>query len=417
MNTFLKTPPMGWNSWDCYGASVNEKEIRQNADFIAKYLKPYGYEYVTVDIQWAEPLAGGTNYRNLAKLCMDEYGRLIPPENRFPSAAGGKGFAPLAEYVHSLGLKFGIHILRGIPREACYRDLPVKGTNVTTRDVGLAGSVCLWNFDMYGVKNTPEGQAYYNSIFELYASWGVDFVKVDDLSRPYFDHIDEIHMIRKAIDHCGRDMVFSASPGATTLEAAADCIENLNMWRISDDFWDDWELLYPQFERLHNWNQHVVEGHYPDADMIPIGMLSVRSNNEYNKPRHSNFTWAENETMMALWCFARSPLILGCETTLMSKEELALFTNRELLSLDQQGEAFCQAYREGDTVIWQSKADGKQYLGIFNTADREREVAVDLTAYPHQDTVRDVLNPANYAVEGETLTLTVDAHGCKVVCL
>ena len=89
----LKKAPMGWNSWDCYGAAVTEKEVRQNADYMAKYLKQYGWEYIVVDIQWYEPGATSHEYRPFADLCMDEYGRLIPAPNRFPSAADGKGFS------------------------------------------------------------------------------------------------------------------------------------------------------------------------------------------------------------------------------------------------------------------------------------------------------------------------------------
>ena len=95
------TPPMGWNSWDCYGAAVDEKTVRANAEYMAKHLKQYGWEYVVVDIQWSEPDAKTHEYSPFTELCMDEYSRLIPAENRFPSSAGGKGFAPLAEYVHS----------------------------------------------------------------------------------------------------------------------------------------------------------------------------------------------------------------------------------------------------------------------------------------------------------------------------
>ena len=90
-NDFAKYPPMGWNSWDCYGAAVTEKELRQNADYMAKHLKEHGWEYVVCDIQWYEPTADTSHYHNFADLCMDEYGRVIPAPNRFPSAADGKG--------------------------------------------------------------------------------------------------------------------------------------------------------------------------------------------------------------------------------------------------------------------------------------------------------------------------------------
>lgn len=141
----MLTAPMGWNSWDCYGAAVDEETVRRNAEFMAKNLKQYGWEYITVDIQWSAPNAKNHDYDPFTELCMDEYSRLIPAENRFPSSAGGKGFAPLAEYVHSLGLKFGIHIMRGIPRQAVHRNTAIKGTDKTARQIAKTDSICHWN--------------------------------------------------------------------------------------------------------------------------------------------------------------------------------------------------------------------------------------------------------------------------------
>ncbi len=415
MREFLHHPPMGWNSWDCYGASVREEEVRKNAAFIAAHLKQFGWEYITVDIQWSEPNAGGTSYRNLAKLCMDEYGRQIPAENRFPSAKGGKGFAPLAEYIHSLGLKFGIHILRGVPREACYLEMPVLGTSVTARQIGDARSVCRWSSDMYGVMNTPEGQAYYDSIFALYASWGVDLVKVDDLSAPEY-HADEIAMIRRAIGKTGREIVFSASPGDTPLDAAGDCVKNLNMWRISDDFWDSWELLYPQFQRLADWNPFLCEGHYPDADMIPIGMLSMRSNDDGNPPRHSRFTKEEEKTLMTLWCIARSPLILGCETTLMTETEWKLFTNAEVIALDQRGVGCRQVSRDAQSVLWRSTLADQVYAAAFNLSEQPIIKTVMLADCGAPESMAaDVWSGEAVAVRHGGATVEIAPHGCVLL--
>src|SRR5579862_4395461 len=92
------TPPMGWNSWDCFGTTVTEAEVKANADYMAKHLRAHGWRYVVVDIQWSEPNAKAHGYRPDARLTMDEYGRLIPAVNRFPSSAGGRGFRPQADY-------------------------------------------------------------------------------------------------------------------------------------------------------------------------------------------------------------------------------------------------------------------------------------------------------------------------------
>ena len=229
-NLFAVNPPMGWNSWDCYGASVTEEDLIRNADYMAEHLKPYGWEYVVCDIQWSEPTADSTAYHAFAELCMDEYGRLMPSPNRFPSAADGKGFKPIADYIHSKGLKFGIHIMRGIPRQAVVKNVPIKGTDVHARDIAHTASICAWNSDMYGLNPVAVGaQAYYDSLFELYASWGVDFVKVDDICVVYrrinqdYDYSgrEEIEMIAAAIQHCGRDIVLSLSPGPAMVEQGA----------------------------------------------------------------------------------------------------------------------------------------------------------------------------------------------------
>ena len=175
-------PPMGWNSWDSYGTTVREDQIKANADAMAHDLAKYGWKYIVVDIQWYEPNAQGHEYKPGAHLRMDEYGRLFPADNRFPSSAGSQGFKPLADYIHSKGLKFGIHIMRGIPRQAVAENVPIKGTKYHASDVADRGNSCKWNSEMWGVDmSKPGAQAYYDSIAELYASWGVDFVKADDM--------------------------------------------------------------------------------------------------------------------------------------------------------------------------------------------------------------------------------------------
>ena len=324
------TAPMGWNSWDCYGAAVTEDIVRQNADFMAKNLKQYGWDTVVVDIQWYEPNAVNNEYRPFADLCVDEYSRVIPAENRFPSAADGKGFAPLAEYVHSLGLKFGIHIMRGIPRQAVHQNLKIKGTNKTAREVAKTNSICYWNMDMYGVDPHKEGaKEYYESIFELYASWGVDFIKCDDIARELPHAEEELVMLSEALHGCGREMILSLSPGPALLEKAELYKQVANMWRITDDFWDKWELLYDMFSRAEKWCTHTGAGNWPDADMLPVGaILQV-----YNKDAWTKFTEDEQITMMSLWCIFRSPLMIGGEMTKFDKFTMDLLTNEGILKM------------------------------------------------------------------------------------
>jgi len=201
-------PPMGWNSWDAYGTTIKESEVKANADAMASVLKKDGWQYIVVDIQWYEPNAQAHGYRPNAELAMDRYGRLIPAANRFPSSANGQGFKPLADYIHSKGLKFGIHILRGIPRQAVAQNVPILNSNVHAADIADKQNLCQWNTDMYGVDmSKPGAQAYYDSIVAQYAKWGVDFIKADDMSRPY--HKAEIEALHRAIVKSGRPIVLS----------------------------------------------------------------------------------------------------------------------------------------------------------------------------------------------------------------
>ena len=280
MEKWLKTPPMGWNSYDYYNTSVTEADVKANADYMAKHLKGFGWEYIVVDIAWyyneAEDERDQFQYIPFAKVEMDEYSRLYPDPKKFPSSKGGKGFGPLAEYIHSLGLKFGIHIMRGIPRRSAYMRTKIKGANVTANKIANPNSICFWNPDMYGVNPKAEGaQEYYDSLMELYASWGVDYIKCDDICRmDAASSKDEIRMLHNAIEKCGRKIVLSLSPGPAILDEQDFYHENANMWRITDDFWDRWELLRDMFDRCKKWQPYVKEGGYPDCDMLPLGKLS-----------------------------------------------------------------------------------------------------------------------------------------------
>lgn len=360
------TPPLGWNSWDIYGTTVTEQQIKEQADAMVKYLLPSGYKYLTVDIQWYEPQSKGHSYKPGAILTMDEYGRLTPGLTKFPSAANGVGFKTLADYVHSKGLKFGIHIMRGIPKQAVEKNLPVLGTNVKAQDIAIKSSTCAWNPDMYGVDATkPEGQAYYNSIVQMYADWGVDFIKCDDISRPY-DNIQkaEVEALRNAIDKTGRPIVLSLSPGATPVKVGEHVMNHANMWRITDDFWDRWGALLAMFERLDAWTPYRGPGHFPDADMLPIGMV------EFN--RATRFTKDEQYTLMSLWAIGRSPLIFGGDMTKLDDFTKEMLTNPEMLKVNQESQNNRQVYRQNNLIAWTADVPNSKdkYVALFNAQSK-----------------------------------------------
>ncbi len=422
-NLAAVTPPMGWNSWDCYGPAVNEEQLLGNAEYMAQNLKDYGWEYVVCDIQWSEGHAGteGWDYRAFAPLTLDEYGRQLPAVSRFPSAEGGKGFAPIAEKIHAMGLKFGIHIMRGVPRLAVHHQLPVLGTNVTCDQIASAYSVCRWNSDMYGVDCRKAGaQAYYDSIFKLYAEWGVDFVKVDDICNtnaypqdPYSAE-KEIEMIHHAIEASGRQMVLSLSPGPAVIEKAWHLRKHANMWRITDDFWDRWDLLLNMFERCEVWQRQVSEGCWPDCDMLPLGQIRVTVD---GKGEYTRLTHDEQITMMTLWSIFRSPLILGGELRLNDEWTLALLQNKELIRLNAHSYGAEQIFRNEKQAAWKSfDEDGSIYIGLFNLSDETDTVKtvladINLTG---SYTLKNIWTSTEEGTVTEAVTAELPKHGAAL---
>ena len=417
-HSWASTPPMGWNSWDCFGTTVTETQTKAQADYMAEKLKAHGWEYVVVDIQWYEPSAKGHDYKKGAKLAMDDFSRLMPAPEKFPSAVAGAGFKPLADYVHAKGLKFGIHMMRGISRQAVEKNTPIKGSSAHATDIADTKSTCPWNPDMYGVDmSKPGAQAYYDSLMEQVAGWGVDFVKIDDLSRPY--HQAEIEGIRKAIDKTGRPIVFSTSPGETPLSAGPNVNQNANMWRISDDFWDDWKALLSQFKRLHDWTPYRIPGAYPDADMLPLGAVKFG--------RKTKFTPDEQITMMTLWSIARSPLMHGGDMTKTDDFTLSLLTNDEVLAVNQHSAGNRQLFRTDDGLIaWIADVPGSadKYLAVFNTRNAPKDsakgatvpVPVDLAALgvARPGGIRDLWSHTDLGASGTNFAPEVACHGARL---
>ncbi len=436
-NDVAPFPPMGWNSYDYYNTMVNEDEVKANADFMAKNLKKYGWEYVVIDIQWSDPDAGKMNphvqYIPFSHFCIDEYSRQIPAPNRFPSSRDGKGFKPLADYIHSLGLKFGIHIMRGIPRICAANHTKILGCDVTADQIANPFSISRWNGDMYGVDYTKKGaQEYYDSIFALYASWGVDYVKVDDIcntnmypENPYSAE-KEIEMIASAIEHSGRAMVLSLSPGPAVIEKAWHLEKYANMWRITDDFWDTWPLLKAMFERCEVWQKHVGGGNWPDCDMLPLGKLGKGFGNEW----YTRLTPDEQKTMMSLWCIFRSPLMIGTDLPQIDDATLSLLTNDEVLSLEKNSHGAFLVTKDENQCVWASYGKGcpakgmDVNVGLFNLSDEEREVSVRLCeiqgiSESKNYSVRDLWQKKDlFPLQGDAeLTRTIPAHGSELLRL
>lgn len=421
------TPPMGWNSWDAYGLTIDEAQFKANAAVLAS-LERYGWRYAVIDEGWymANPFGGDRHTRDYQ---LDAQGRLVPAVGRFPSARAGEGFKPLADWVHRRGLEFGIHIVRGIPRQAVEENLPIAGSDYRASDAADRADTCGWDDGNYGVRDNAAGQAYYDSMIRLYAKWGVDFLKVDCIAdHPY--KAGEIRQIAEAIKKVGRPIVLSLSPGPTQLEHAGEISKYAQMWRISNDIWDGWHFPvnpmtdgFPSgtdtaFDNLAKWNPYVSPGHWPDADMLPFGTLTPHPG--WGDPRHTRLTGDEMRTQFALWAIARSPLILGANLTKLDEATRSVITNRRIIAVDQQAvqsqpvadlpsgfenvRVWCATTMESDAPI--------HYLAIFNMADKP--TVLDATwgqlGFPGDHAALELwTNATRHAAA--SVTVTLPAHG------
>ena len=369
--TLAPTPPMGWNSWDAWGMTIDESGVRATADYMAQNLKSYGWQYVVIDEGWFIPKQPDTPF----DLTPD--GRYTPAPDRYPSAANGAGFKPLADYIHSLGLKFGIHLVRGIPKSAVANNVPIADSAWHAADVADTSDTCPWNKDNFGVRAGPAGQAYYDSVAKLYAGWGIDFLKVDCIAdHPYKG--DEIRMIGEALRKTGRPIVLSLSPGPTAIDKANEVSGLAQMWRISDDFWDHWgpwaghdwsQGLLGQFASAAKWAAVGGPGHWPDADMMPIGNLTPHPGED--EPRHSRFTPDEERTLVTLWSIARSPLIMGGNLLALDDYTLSLLTNPEVIAVDQHSVDNHASASSDKLVRWEARpvSGPGHYMAVFNLSD------------------------------------------------
>jgi hypothetical protein len=415
------TPPLGWNSYDAFCDTVNEEDVLANARWLKEHLQPFGWDTVVVDIAWYNP-------KNNTPYLLDAYGRLQPAENRFPSSADGQGFKPLADRLHDMGLKFGIHIMRGIPRAAVEANTPILGSHFRAADVVRAMDdpllECAWNKDMFGVNlTTAAGQVWYDSIVQQYAEWGVDYIKADNMSSPYV--ADEVEALRSALDRCGRSIILSLSPGQTPLDKADHVARHANMWRIYGDMWDYWGDVNANFDLLDNWSQSVRPGQWPDADMLPLGRIAVKGYTigtweGREGPRYTHLTPDEQVTLMTLWSIAPSPLMLGMNLPDNDEWTTSLLTNPEVLAVNQDPLGRPGQRHEGlglPNEVWVKELqDGSHAVGIFNRNYNQESINMlwqDL-GFGAEVKVRDLWQRQDLGLQSE-YSAVIPAHGAVLL--
>jgi len=378
----LDKPPLGWNSFDCYGIFINEEQALANLEAFEKKLKPSGYEYFCIDAGWYNEFefqfdSSKEINKDTAISVIDEYGRFIASPRLFP-----RGLKYIADQCHEKGLKFGIHIMRGIPREAVEQNTPIKGTNYRAKEVADTENICLWCPFLYGVDMTkPGSQEYYDSVIEYLAECGVDFVKADDI----VEHPAEIKAVAKAIKNCGRPMVLSLSPGnlANTLNYPV-YKECANMIRVTSDVWDRKSDVDKSFDRWRDWQNLCNEELFLDLDMIPFGALQVYSKKGSDSDellsgvgsnRLSDYTPELKRSFITQRALAASPLIMGGELNISPDEDFALITNPLMLECNQNCRTGHNVFSGDFIEIWVSESkEGSSHgwIGIFNRFSRPK---------------------------------------------
>jgi alpha-galactosidase len=422
-DTVALTPPLGWNSYDSFDDSVTQAEVLAQAGWVRDNLLPYGWQYVVVDFRWYDPNVPQSDQNGSnPDLVTDTNGRFQPAPGRFAN-----GFAKLAEDIHAMGLKFGIHIMRGIPRKSYAANTPIANSNYTAQEAADTAKICRWNSDNYGVKgNTAAGQAWYDSLFSLYATWGVDLVKVDDItSNPGGTNYwaDEVEAIHAAIQKSGRSIVLSLSPGETPVAQATHLVANANMWRMSDDFWDRPADLAHIFDLATSW-QIVTgpAGHWPDADMLPVGHLGPRCPVD-GANRNTRFTRNEQVTMLTLWALLPSPLMLGANLTQTTDSFTKdLLTNEEVLSVSQDalGARAKRVVSQNNQQVWVKDLSGnRKAVGLFNrgATDQQVQATAAQIGVSGRQRVRDLWHRMDAAASDQGLNVLVPGQAGLIYIL
>ncbi|MEM6391289.1 MAG: glycoside hydrolase family 27 protein [Planctomycetota bacterium] len=423
VHALTPNPPRGWNSFDCYGCSANQRVAAANLEAFAQKLLPAGYDTFVIDAGWFGEyhIPEGwdfTNEKHAARVRVDRHGRFLPSNVSFPN-----GLQPLIDRAHELGIKFGIHLMRGVPRAAVEQQLPILGTpGLTAADIANTDDTCPWCHYMYGVDvDRPGAQAYYDSVFQLFASWGIDFIKVDDvIHKPR-----EIEAITTAIDRCGRDIVLSLSPGGEMSVDHMATYRQANLFRVTADIWDRRNDLDRSFAGWESIQDLPLDGVWPDLDMIPFGHLMVWNPDRgddasanlagWGTARHDGFTHAQRRTFITQRALAASPLFFGGELTMTDDDILRLVTHPGMLECQANGVVGRLAYRQDHIDVWVTPdrhAPDRGWFGVFNRNPQPWQGRVPLEPLGplHRSAkLHDLWRNTPLTPEGDHLSLTLDA--------
>ena len=389
ISSLTQTPPLGWNSFDSYGRMANEKALLENLDVFTQKLYPFGYDVFVLDIGWyalfnIPPGQISPDIKESNDIKIDNYGRCLPAENFFPN-----GLDKIISKVHAAGCKFGIHMMRGIPRKAVELNLPIKGTEYTARDIVNKNSQCIWCQYNWGVDMSKKGaQSYYDSVIALLAEWGVDFIKYDNIVQ----YPQEIEAVANAIEKCDREIILSLSLGGKVNLDHLEYYRRANMVRISGDIWDEKKDLDKIFQRWEMFQGTAGPGFWPDMDMIPFGHLKIWSKpgskianeamNGKGVERMCRLNRFQKETFITMRALGASPLFMGGNLPTSDEETFQILTNRDMLNCNQNGIMGNLIYRKEGIDIWKTPMknnEKKGWLGIFNRNENGKTIQLTKT--------------------------------------
>jgi alpha-galactosidase len=397
------TPPMGWSSWSALRKNFDQSTIEDEAQVMHDQLRRYGYQYVNLDAGWSDHLDG--------------YGRDAPDPAKFPD-----GIKPLAAYVHHLGLKLGLYLVPGIPKAAVDANLPIAGTPYHAKDIADTTTEGNTLSDAWRIDYTKPGAArYVQSRADLFASWGVDYLKMDFVGPgggnvPADNRADIAHW-HAALAKTGRPIHLELS-NSLSFDAVDTWQNYSNGWRIDGDVecyskcpgvltnWD--QRVVKRFSDVPKWVPYAGPGHWNDLDSVEVGNGAT-----------DGLTPDERQSVMTLWSIEAAPLLLGTDLRHLDPADLPLITNRQVIAVDQAGVAAHPLSQATPQQVWVSKQrDGSYVVALFNLASAPATVATtwDQVGLPGPvRTVRDLWQHCAVAHTSDGISATVPAHGSRLL--
>ncbi len=411
-NGLERTPVLGWSSWSFLREHPTAARIEAQASAMQNSgLQKLGYEYVNLDDFWEQcPGSQGPN--------VDPYGRWVIDSSRFPADGDTNGIQVVADHIHSLGMKFGIYVTPGISRQAVVKNTPIQGTPYTAAQIAEP-SIAENNYNCKGMVridySKPGAQAYINSWVNMFASWGVDYIKIDGISDK---NVADIKAWSEAIRQSGRPMVLDITQGSYTRVIAPTLMKYANQWEFAPDVecyscekhgssypLTSWKDVEKRFNYVAEWQPYAGPGGFNDYDSLEVG-----------NGTNDGLTTVERQTQLSLWALGSSPLILGVDLTHLDPLDLKYLKNTAVLAVDRDSIAARRDVNTGTQQVFTKKeANGDVIVGLFNTGSKAETVSVTASAagLPKKEGGYSLENLWTGKMEktGSTISATVPSHG------